>query len=130
MSHIASINMMLGKDSSNLGAITIPVAANLGFLKELARRALGLEMARKNAKAICIMADDYADHELVFGGPVQTNLHIHKVAIDCSSGYYTTPYLVLQTKDGTNVFGRLSTIELAAIQDIPMPETAAQLEAA
>lgn len=129
MSHIAPIRMMMGKKGTNLGEVLIPVAANLEFLKELARRVLGLETARKNAKAISIMADDYADHDLVFGA-VLTRLRIHKVNIDCTSGYNHAPYLVLQTKDGVSVFGRVATIELTAIQNMPCPERVDHLEAA
>lgn len=120
MSQLTTLNMMCrGKDQYSQD-LQIPVARNLEFLKEVARRALGLEQARKNAKALNIIAEDYADHMLHLADQDNFSKKVERVTFDCSSGYYYSPHIYFHGKDGPIAFGRISTVQLQAILEMQL----------
>lgn len=129
MSHLQHITLTHRAADKTQTELKLYLNKNHDFLKEVARRALGLEQARSNAKAREIAAEDYADHEIRFGSSVESKIKIEKVYFNCTAGYYHSPYIVMETRQGVAVYGRISTVELNAIHEY-QPIATAELEAA
>lgn len=107
---------MIRCGSSPTREITIKTSGvNHAFLKEVARRTVGLEEARRNAKASHLLAEDYADHAITFDD-MQSTLTVDHVTFDLSSGYNHSPYIKFENKrQGVLIYGQFNLDQLKRI---------------